>query len=453
MVKKTKEDFIKEARKVHGGAFCYEKVDLKSYHEKVIITCPLHGDFHQKPYDHIKLGRRCRKCASTNRTQKPRFSTAQIVQRAKEVHGDLYDYSETEYKSSDVKIKVICKEHGGFLVLPHNHIRPRKAVGCPKCARERTLDGRRVSVSEFRERAARVHSGKYDYSMVEYKKLADKVKIVCPVHGLFEQKAANHLGGMGCNACGFERTASSSRLPFSEFVRRAREKHGNKFIYFEDQYDKFEGTTVIFCPYHGKSEQTPSAHCMSNYGCPECTRAGRGITNRTPQSDFIFMAICEHDAKYTYEDVEYVNMWTKVKITCPVHGSFMQLPVGHLSGKGCRECARVRMTLGYDVRHEETTIYLLQLIQNGYKFLKVGVSVDPDRRIRTFKKSVDSVEILRLITGDCKVVFGFEKLLHADPSLEHYWGANFEGRSECYKIKELDEINRRFDELQDTLGE
>jgi very-short-patch-repair endonuclease len=54
----------------------------------------------------------------------------------------------------------------------------------------------------FIERALIVHAGLYDYSLTVYgRNNASKVKIVCPVHGVFLQRPANHLNGAGCLSC------------------------------------------------------------------------------------------------------------------------------------------------------------------------------------------------------------------------------------------------------------
>lgn len=58
---------------------------------------------------------------------------------------------------------------------------------------------------EYIKRARSVHGDKYDYSRVDYTKMAAKVKIICPVHGEFSQNAQSHLIGRGCPECGREK--------------------------------------------------------------------------------------------------------------------------------------------------------------------------------------------------------------------------------------------------------
>lgn len=61
------------------------------------------------------------------------------------------------------------------------------------------------TTEEFIREAKVIHGGYYDYSMVEYKRNSTKVKIICPIHGLFEQLPIHHLNGHGCPRCRDER--------------------------------------------------------------------------------------------------------------------------------------------------------------------------------------------------------------------------------------------------------
>lgn len=60
--KKTKEEFIKDARKVHGDKYDYSKVEYVGSKIKVCIICPKHGEFWQTPSHHFE-GKGCPKCS------------------------------------------------------------------------------------------------------------------------------------------------------------------------------------------------------------------------------------------------------------------------------------------------------------------------------------------------------------------------------------------------------
>ena len=61
--------------------------------------------------------------------------------------------------------------------------------------------------------------------------------------------------------------------------------------------------------------------------------------------EFIIKANLIHNNKYDYSLVEYTDTYTKVKIICPKHNIFFQAPTNHLSGNGCPKCSgKLRMT-------------------------------------------------------------------------------------------------------------
>lgn len=62
------------------------------------------------------------------------------------------------------------------------------------------------------------------------------------------------------------------------------------------------------------------------------------MSKKITTQDFINAATKVHST-YTYDNVVYTTSKTKVLITCPTHGDFLQTPNNHLSGKGCPQCS------------------------------------------------------------------------------------------------------------------
>ena len=186
--KLTTEEFIKRAREVHGDKYDYFKVKYVNSQTKIEIICPEHGKFYQTPNNHLK-GKGCPKCNGGIF-----LGCDDFVQKAKKVHRDRYDYSRVEYINSKTKVCIICPEHGEFWQTPDKHL---QGDGCPECAGNKLL-----TCENFVKKAILIHSDKYDYSFVDYVNYKTKVKIVCPEHGPFWQKPANHLQGCGCPECG-----------------------------------------------------------------------------------------------------------------------------------------------------------------------------------------------------------------------------------------------------------
>lgn len=124
-----KHEFIK----VHGNKYDYSKVLYKNIDSKVIITCPEHGEFLQTPYKH-KLGSGCPECGSLKKAKSRKIKKEEILKAFKKAHSNRYDYSQVVLTAVSDKVKIICREHGGFLQLPTSH---RKGIGCPHCANDK----------------------------------------------------------------------------------------------------------------------------------------------------------------------------------------------------------------------------------------------------------------------------------------------------------------------------
>lgn len=186
--KLTTEEFIEKARKVHGDKYDYSNVKYTDSLTKVCIICNRCGrEFWQTPANHLR-GQGCAHCNKSKPSNKDEF-----VRKSIEVHGNKYDYSLVEYINSCTKVKIICPKHGVFEQNPAAHV---NGQGCMYCRKTR-----RYNKEEFIRRAKIVHGDKYDYSLVKYIYNYIKVKIICPIHGVFEQTPAEHLYGSGCHKC------------------------------------------------------------------------------------------------------------------------------------------------------------------------------------------------------------------------------------------------------------
>lgn len=127
---KTIIDFIEKARDVHSLKYDYSKSNYTGRHNKLIITCPIHGDFEQEAGSHLS-GCGCPKCANEHKNDYKKLSTEDFIERAKEVHGNKYDYSKVDYKSLESKVTIICPIHGEFEQRADSHLFQKS--GCPKC--------------------------------------------------------------------------------------------------------------------------------------------------------------------------------------------------------------------------------------------------------------------------------------------------------------------------------
>ena len=188
MRKVTTEEFIKKAIEIHGDKYDYSKVKYENAKTKICIICPIHGEFWQTPDLHLQ-GHGCNLCNG-----KIQISKDEFVKRANLIHNNKYDYSKTNYINYHTKVCIVCPIHGEFWQEPANHLSGR---GCRLCSR----NSYNYSTDEWVQLAKEINGNKYDYSKVNYTKSDKKVCIICPEHGEFWQKPANHLNGQGCPHC------------------------------------------------------------------------------------------------------------------------------------------------------------------------------------------------------------------------------------------------------------
>lgn len=194
----TQEDFVKRASAVHGEKYDYGRVVYVGTSEKVCIVCPQHGEFFQTSGNHM-AGQGCPQCGIIRYADKRRQTTEGFIDKAKEIHGPQYDYSQVVYSHSTAEVCIICPTHGEFLQKPSVHL---TGSGCAACGLKSVYDQSRHTTDIFIQNAIAVHGDIYDYSRVTYKNALTKVSIVCPAHGEFFQSPSKHLSGHRCPHCG-----------------------------------------------------------------------------------------------------------------------------------------------------------------------------------------------------------------------------------------------------------
>ena len=179
------DEFIKKGTIKHNNYYNYSLVEYINTLTKVIIICPIHGQFEQIPGDHLQ-GKGCPKCNGKQ------FALNDIINKCVGIHNNKYDYSKLIYNGVKEYTLIICPEHGEFNQSLDAHLRGQ---GCPKCA------NKNVDTKFFIEKAEKVHNYKLDYSSTIYINSKSKIKIICPIHGEFKQSPDKHLQGQGCRKC------------------------------------------------------------------------------------------------------------------------------------------------------------------------------------------------------------------------------------------------------------
>lgn len=238
------QDFVRKSTQIHGEKYTYDQSSYKNTRHKTTITCPQHGEFTQLPSNHLS-GHGCVKCRNERYRKEYTLTTDEFVRRSNVVHQGKYDYSKTVYIGKRHHVSIICPRHGEFRQLPQNHMR---GSGCSRCH----FDSQYLSLEEFIDKSNLVHNHKYDYSRANYTGCLDKLTIVCPTHGEFEQVPHHHLSGNGCPGC---RESSGEAL-----ISKILIKHSIRFVRqytipqvkYKYKYDFYLPDFGLLVEFHGE---------------------------------------------------------------------------------------------------------------------------------------------------------------------------------------------------------
>jgi len=310
-----KEGVIKQFKEVHSDTYDYSKVEYEGTDKHVIIICSTHGEFKQRPHDHL-ANKGCPDCQEFTQ-----LNTEEIIEQFKDTHGELYDYSKVEYISAHKKIKIRCAKHGYFKQTPTSH---KNGSHCPKCSKNYC-----PTTKEVIKRFKNVHKDKYNYSKVDYTKSSTPVTIICSEHGEFKQVAGTHWNGSGCPKC-----AQNVQLSTKDAIKQFKKVHGDTYDYSNVVYSKNDINITIGCSKHGDFEQTPNAHKQGK-GCAKCAKNVK-LDTKSALERFNE----KFDNKYTYNNFEYIKAKAKITIECPIHGLFETTSERHWNGRGCPVCRK-----------------------------------------------------------------------------------------------------------------
>jgi hypothetical protein len=182
---------------------------------KADFICPEHGQFSRIVLDLIKSKYGCSTCGNEASVRNRKVSSEEFLKRAKEVHGDEFEYDLSGWVNTTTKIPIKCRDHGWFMQKPFAHV--NQMNGCKACYLEIIAKAGEIPFSEFERRARKIHYWKYHYWTDNYRGMSEKVRITCPDHGDFWQRGSDHIEGHGCPSCG-GRGGSAGEQEIADFV-------------------------------------------------------------------------------------------------------------------------------------------------------------------------------------------------------------------------------------------
>ena len=385
-LEKRKQIFIEKARKVHGNVYDYSLVEYKRMRDKVKIKCPYCGKyFYQAPMVHVK-GQGCPCQKSIKIKEKLKFSQEEFIEKAKKIHNDKYDYSWVKYDGGTTILKLFCntckrffeqkakthlmghgcphcssfmskdefvkrakKVHGNkydytdtnvytnekikiycrkckqyFYQNKNSHLRGK---GCPLCSKNKHL-----TEEEFFYKIKKLFGDKYDYSKAKYIDSKHKIKLYCKKCDIwFEKSTTALLKGIGCQYC-----SKGTPDTYKIFVEKARKVHGDKFEYDKESFSLTNKKIKIYCKNCNKWFIQKKSKHLSGSGCIECSGKVKYTTEKfIKKSKEIF-----GENKFDYSKCKYTGMLHKVILICnDCKKEFEICALNHIHGKqGCSNC-------------------------------------------------------------------------------------------------------------------
>jgi hypothetical protein len=248
-----------------------------------------------------------------------KLTTEEFITRAQKIPGNKehFNYDLTKYKNNRTKIKIFCNIHQVyFWQKPPAHL--IGDGGCKLCRAEKLKKLYSYTTEKFIEKANIKHDFKYDYSLVSYIDAYTKVKIICPIHGLFPQKPCDHLQGQGCPECARERRIIKQTSNTEEFNSRADKIHNHKYDYSLVEYINSYTDVEIICPIHGIFPQTPTDH-LQGHGCPKCTH----LISK-PETLWLDSLNIPNDPAHRQVRIKILNRTLRVDGFCPETNTILE---------------------------------------------------------------------------------------------------------------------------------
>jgi hypothetical protein len=329
----TRLEFLEKARERHGYKYSYPNLG-----DKILM-----GDIIDIIYDGVLYKQKVNKHIMGRCPEKgtPKKTTEEFIKECKQIWGDKYDYSITEYRGALKPIKVIY-QGVIFEQIASSHLRYSPELN--------------MNREWFIKRAKDKWLNKYDYSLVDYVNSNTKVKIIYKkTNEVFEQTPHNHLISSP------EKIKFSTKKTTEEFIRESNIIHDSKYNYGETQYEKNNKKVIIICPLHGKFEITPISH-LGGEGCQYCEEwnAKKIISKFLNKRKFLYHREYKfHDFKNLSFDFYIPSLRTVIEFNDIQHFQ----PVEHFGGIDAFEKIKINDRIKEDYC-EENYINLISIKWN-----------------------------------------------------------------------------------------
>lgn len=373
---------IGEFVKVHSKRYNYDKSNYKNNITEIIIICNIHGEFLQTPKNHKKC-QGCPECGKKTKNIKNLLIEAKCnsideiitnrIEKAKINNQNKYIYKFVKFVYGIWPIvTIICPIHGIFTANFNRHSNGRS--GCQKCAITKITKNlviKKLTKEEIITRCSKIFSNYYSYElMIVPKNVNFKISIICPNHGVFEQKLDSHLKGYGCFRC-----SNSYVMTQEEFKYRIEKIHNNTIDLSMTLYENKMKKIYVRCLLHNKVFNIrPFTLLNGATNCPSCKiKSASKIANNCIHFLMkyynIYIQYYDNDGEYKIPNTNYYvdGYIRESNIIIQFHGSYYHgeprvYPATYLNKK-------VNKTMGE--LFENTRKISNMIRKKGYKLIEI----------------------------------------------------------------------------------
>jgi hypothetical protein len=431
------KEILNRFRMKFEDRFNYDNVNYVGMHQKVEITCNVHGSFFVTPLQHLQ-GKNCNNCK-----QNQRALTKKLKQNTKE--SSLSDKELELIRNlpymNNLAACLHCKENFFYRVGRGNAF-------CSKSCSSKFYGNLKAqeskpTVDSVYESARKIYGDKLTVKQILIKESPKHHKALCSCihHGDFEITVASLLNDADCHYC------SNRKINKSRFLERVVEDSNIRdkgYDYTKVTEIKSSNSVQIFvCRKHGEFEQTVVRH-LAGDGCKECAIEKRGLlnfdkaANKWPEN-----AKKVHGDKYGYSDSIYSGAREKTEILCLQHGSFFQPPNNHLNGAGCPDCAEEVRQLGDSIYVLENSgfyikgkLYVLECLSVDEYFYKIGITTKSviQRYPTQLSMPYSYTPILEIEIGIIEAYKHEQRILLQFKEHQYIPKLEFGGQTECLSV-------------------
>jgi hypothetical protein len=273
-----------------------------------------------------------------------------------------------------------------------------------------------------------IHYKNKEFEVIsEFKKMKDHL-LVEDKFGLLKNMPYDLLQGR-------KPTIQSALNKYEYIINKFNYIHTNKYVYEKFYYLKETTEFEFICPKHGIMKTLVRYHLR--HGCPKCGMEQAKSKQLKSLIDFINQSNVVHDNKYNYFSSIYINDSTKLNITCPIHGDFLQTPNKHLQSRGCKKCSGENNNfkkLDWISKKGIATFYILYRWNENEKFYKYGICTgNVENRFNSKTKMPYNYTIeVKIQNFDRSIIWETEEKYKKNNLLIHYKPEiYFKGSSEC----------------------